>query len=139
MDAYGKVLLESLAGLDAQIQVEPGRILVARSGVLLTQIQYIKKNPTKNFIICNSGMHHLIRPALYQAKHRIYPLKQKSGEKILADVVGPICESSDFLGKDREFTGLAEGDWLCIAEAGAYGASMKSNYNAFPPPKEIFV
>ena len=139
MDAYGQVLNEALTGLDAQIQMEPGRILVARSGVLLTQVQYIKKNPTKNFVICNSGMHHLIRPALYQAKHRMFSLQKRTGEKMIADVVGPICESSDFLGKDREFSGLQEGDWLCIAEAGAYGASMKSNYNAFAPPKEIFV
>ncbi len=139
LDTYGQVIKESLAGLDAQIQMEPGRILVARSGVLLTQIQYIKKAPMKNFVICNSGMHHLIRPALYQAKHRIMPILQKQGEVVKGDVVGPICESSDFLGKDRELEGVQEGDWLCVAEAGAYGSSMKSGYNAFAPPKEIFV
>lgn len=139
IDRYGQVLKEGLSGLDAQIEMEPGRILVARSGVLLTQVQYIKKAPAKTFVICNSGMHHLIRPALYQAKHRILPLIQRSGDQIHADVVGPICESSDFLGKDRDFTGLREGDWLCIAEAGAYGASMRSGYNAFAPPVEILI
>lgn len=143
MEQYGQVLAQELAGLEAQIQFEPGRILVGRCGVLLTQVQYIKKTPYKNFVICNSGMHHLLRPALYQAYHRIFPLEQRpeenSSEKWMADVVGPICESSDFLGRDRAFSGLIEGDWLCVAEAGAYGASMASQYNAFPLPREIFV
>lgn len=139
MDEYGKILQESLATVSGQIQFEPGRILIARCGVLLTQVQYIKKAPAKNFVICNSGMHHLIRPALYQAHHRIFPLKKKSGEEFHADVVGPICESSDFLGKNRHFIGLEEGDWLCVSEAGAYGSSMKSGYNAFPAPKEVMV
>lgn len=143
MEQYGQVLAQELSGLEAQIQFEPGRILVARAGVLLTQVQYIKKTPFKNFVICNSGMHHLLRPALYQAFHRIFPLEKKSAknlsEKWVADVVGPICESSDFLGRDRIFESLQEGDWLCIADAGAYGASMASGYNAFPLPKEIFV
>jgi diaminopimelate decarboxylase len=81
-------------------------------------------------------MHHLVRPALYQAKHRIFPLLRREGEALKADVVGPVCESSDFLGKDREFVGLREGDWLAIAEAGAYGYSMVSLYNSFPLPRE---
>ncbi|PIS10022.1 MAG: diaminopimelate decarboxylase [Bdellovibrio sp. CG10_big_fil_rev_8_21_14_0_10_47_8] len=139
IESYGRVLSESLKGLEAHIQFEPGRVLVARAGVLLTQIQYIKKTPHRNFVICNSGMHHLIRPALYQAFHRIFPLIQRSGENLTADVVGPVCESSDFFGKDRSFQGLQEGDWLCVAEAGAYGASMASLYNAFPLPKEILL
>jgi diaminopimelate decarboxylase len=102
-------------------------------------VQYIKKTAEKNFLICNSGMHHLIRPALYEAEHRILPLKRSSGEKISADVVGPVCESSDFLGKDREFEGVQEGDWLLVADSGAYGAAMASSYNLFPSPREIFI
>ncbi len=139
IEAYGETLKKELAGLNADIQFEPGRILVARAGVLLTQVQYIKKTEHKNFVICNSGMHHLIRPALYQAYHRIFEIEKRDGEVLKADVVGPICESSDFFGRNRQFQGLQEGDWLCIAEAGAYGASMASLYNAFQLPKEIFV
>lgn len=139
LENYGQVLKEELSGLEGLIQFEPGRFLVARSGVLLTQVQYIKKTPFKNFVICNAGMNHLIRPALYQAQHRIFPLIKRDGEILKADVVGPICESSDFLGKNREFIGLQEGDWLAIAEAGAYGYSMVSLYNSFPLPKEIII
>lgn len=139
VEEYGKVLQEELAGLEAQIQMEPGRILIARAGVLLTQIQYIKKTPYKNFAICNSGMHHLMRPALYQAEHRIMPVNQRDGEESSYDIVGPICESSDFLGKNRLLSGIQEGDWLAVADAGAYGVSMASQYNAFAMPKEIFV
>jgi diaminopimelate decarboxylase len=137
LEAYGQVLRQELSGLEAQVQFEPGRFLVARSGVLLTQIQYIKKTAHKNFVICNAGMNHLVRPALYQAYHRIFPLLQREGEVLKADVVGPVCESSDFLGRERSFTGLQEGDWLAVAEAGAYGYSMVSLYNSFPPPKEL--
>lgn len=139
LEAYCQVLKEELAGLEAQIQFEPGRFLVARSGVLLTQVQYIKKTTEKNFLICNSGMHHLIRPALYEAEHRILPLKKTAGETMVVDVVGPVCESSDFLGKDRKFEGVKEGDWLLVADAGAYGAAMASSYNLFPAPREVFI
>ena len=139
LDEYCQVLKEELAGLEAQIQFEPGRFLVGRRGVLLTQVQYIKEMPERNFLICNSGMHHLIRPALYEAVHRILPLQKRDGREFLADVVGPVCESSDFLGKDRKFQGVQEGDWLLVADTGAYGASMASSYNLFPPPREILV
>jgi diaminopimelate decarboxylase len=139
LENYGQALKKELSGLEGLIQFEPGRFLVARSGVLLTQVQYIKKTPFKNFVICNAGMNHLIRPALYQAQHRIFPLIKRDGEVLKADVVGPICESSDFLGKNREFTGLQEGDWLAITDAGAYGYSMVSLYNSFPLPKEILI
>jgi diaminopimelate decarboxylase len=139
LEGYCQVLREELAGCEAQIQFEPGRFLVARSGVLLTQVQYIKKTPEKTFVLCNSGMNHLIRPALYEAEHRILPLKQKAGEALTVDVVGPVCESSDFLAKGRTLTGVQEGDWLCVADSGAYGAAMASQYNLFAPPKEILV
>ena len=139
IESYCQVLKEELAGLEAQIQFEPGRFLVARSGALLTQVQYIKQTPDRNFLICNAGMNHLIRPALYEAEHRIMPLKKGSGTVMKADVVGPVCESSDFLGKDRDFQGVQEGDWLLVADAGAYGASMASTYNLFALPREILV
>lgn len=139
LDGYCQVLREELSGFEGQIQFEPGRFLIARSGVLLTQVQYIKKTSERNFILCNSGMNHLIRPALYEAEHRILPLLKKEGETLLADIVGPVCESSDFLGRQREVTGVNEGDWLCVADSGAYGAAMSSAYNLFSFPKEILV
>jgi diaminopimelate decarboxylase len=139
MNRYGQILIKGLSDLPVQIQMEPGRILVARSAALLTQVQYIKRTPHKTFIICDSGMNHLLRPALYQAEHRIFPLRQKAGEKMVCDVVGPVCESSDFLGKNREFTGIEQGDWLAIADTGAYGASMMSDYNAFPQAQQKFI
>lgn len=139
LKAYAQTLKEELSGLEAQIQFEPGRFLVARSGALLTEVQYVKKTSHRNFILCNTGMHHLIRPALYEAHHRILPLKREKGEGIRADVVGPVCESSDFLGKDREFTNVQSGDWLCVADTGAYGAAMTSDYNLFSRPREILI
>jgi diaminopimelate decarboxylase len=139
LTAYCQVLKEELRGMSARIQLEPGRFLVARAGVLLTEIQYIKKTTERHFILCNSGMHHLIRPALYEAYHRILPLRSCQGEVVLADVVGPVCESSDFLGKQRKFQGLEPGDWLCVADVGAYGAAMSSDYNLFSRPREIFI
>ncbi len=131
IEKYMRAVAAETQGFSGRLQMEPGRILVARAGVLLTQIQYIKKTPHKNFIICNSGMNHLLRPALYQAYHRILPVFKRVGPEFAADVVGPVCESSDFLGKDRHFTGLLEDDWLCVLDAGAYGASMMSGYNIF--------
>lgn len=139
LEGYCQVLKEELKGLEAQVQFEPGRFLVARSGVLLTEVQYIKKTSERNFILCNTGMHHMIRPALYEAYHRILPLKKQIGEKITADVVGPVCESSDFLGKERLLEGVHEGDWLCVADTGAYGASMMSDYNLFARAREILI
>jgi diaminopimelate decarboxylase len=135
---YAHVLGEELKGLQANIQFEPGRFLVARFGFLLTQVEYIKKTEHKNFLICNSGMNHLLRPALYGAKHRILPVIKRTGENEVFDVVGPVCESSDFFAKSLELSPAQEGDWLCIMDAGAYGASMASRYNLFDLPDEVF-
>lgn len=118
---------------------EPGRFLVARCGLLLTQVQYIKKTEHKTFVICNSGMNHLIRPALYQAQHRIFPLVKRSEAEQTYDVVGPICESSDFLAKNRKLTKIEEGDWIAVADSGAYGMSMATGYNKFDLPDEVLV
>ncbi len=137
IEQYAEILQMEMQGLKAHLQFEPGRILTARSGVLLTEIQYVKRTREKNFVICSSGMNHLMRPALYQAEHRIFQLHQASGAKLVADVVGPVCESSDFLGKQRYFVDLKEGDWLAVADVGAYGASMMSGYNLFPLAEEI--
>jgi len=135
---YSEIVKKTLADFEDKLLIEPGRILVGRSGVLICQVEYIKESVHKNFAIVNSGMHHLLRPALYQATHRILPTKERSeGSQKMYDVVGPICESSDFLGHDRLFRDLKQGDGLVICDAGAYGFSMASNYNAHDLPVEI--
>ncbi len=134
---FGQIVSDSLADLDAEILFEPGRILTARFGYLFTEVQYVKRG-FKNFIIVDTGMNHLIRPALYQAYHRIFPLQKRSG-KITADVVGPLCESSDILGLKRTLSGIKQGDYLCIADTGAYGFSMASNYNLRGLPSEYVI
>ncbi len=137
LKSYGSMVQRELKVLGAKILCEPGRILVGGSGVLLTEVQYMKSAPSKNFLIVDTGMHHLLRPSLYDAYHSILPVIRRRGSAKTYDVVGPICESSDFLGKDREFKGVKEGDLLAILDAGAYGYSMASQYNAHTLPKEI--
>lgn len=136
---YGLMLKDVMKGFSGQVFVEPGRIITGRFGCLVGEVQYIKRGLCKNFIVLNTGMHHLIRPCLYQAYHRILPLEERSGDGVVYDVVGPICESSDILGRDRVFSGLREGDFLGVLDAGAYGAVMASRYNAHDLPREILV
>ena len=138
LSTYAKSVRQLLEPLACEILCEPGRILVARAGVLLTEVQYIKETPYKRFAIVNSGMHHLMRPALYEAYHRILPVSQNpKSEKKTYDVVGPICESSDVVGHERTLPDLGEGDWLAVMDAGAYGAVMASTYNAHAFPEEL--
>ncbi|MCC6276429.1 MAG: diaminopimelate decarboxylase [Oligoflexia bacterium] len=122
-----------------ELHCEPGRYLLAQSGVLVTLIEYIKKTQAKNFAIVNTGMHHLARPALYGAFHNILPLKQGRGSIIRYEIVGPICESADAIGKGRDLHELNEGEFLAVCDVGAYGFVMASNYNLQPLPKEILV
>jgi diaminopimelate decarboxylase len=136
---FGKMVEGYLQPLGCDIVCEPGRFLVADSGVLLTQVEYIKKTPYKSFVIVNTGMHHFMRPALYQAFHKILPLVQSKGVLKRFDIVGPICESSDWLAKDRKLPPLKQGVYLAICDAGAYGYVMASDYNLHPKPREIFV
>lgn len=140
LDEYARGLLTLLEPLQCEILCEPGRLLVGRAGALLCQVQYIKETPFKRFAIVNTGMHHLLRPALYEAFHRILPLKESSGREVKTyDVVGPICESADVLGHERAFAELKEGDWLAIMDAGAYGSVMASQYNMQGLPREVAV
>jgi diaminopimelate decarboxylase len=123
--------------------MEPGRFIVGNAGSLITRVQYIKETPSKNFAIVDAGMNDLIRPSLYSAYHEILPVKSSpysnsKGVRVF-DVVGPICESGDFLGKARKFIGLKEGDLLSVMGAGAYGFSMSSNYNSRPRAAEVMV
>ena len=136
---YGLFLKELSKTFSGQILTEPGRILTGRFACLIGEIQYIKTTPYKNFVILNTGMHHLIRPCLYQAYHQIVPLEQRTGAEHVYDVVGPICESADILGLDRKFKGLQEKDFLAVLDTGAYGSVMASSYNTQALPKEIFI
>ncbi len=135
---YGRMVREAIRGLDVELLTEPGRVLVARSGLLIGEVQYIKRAPAKTFAILDTGMHHLMRPALYGAKHRVLPLHDR-GAKQNYDICGPICESSDFLAKDVTLPELHQGDRVAIADAGAYGFVMASRYNAHELPRELVV
>ena len=118
--------------------LEPGRSLVGNAGVLLTQVEYLKPGVEKNFCIVDAAMTELLRPALYEAHHGIVPVKTKTAKSVVYDVVGPVCESGDWLGRDRALA-VEEGDVLAILSAGAYGFVMASNYNTRPMPAEILV
>ncbi len=135
---YSKILLELHQSLPkVQLMLEPGRILVARSAVLLTQIQYLKRNGSTDFAVVDTGMNHLMRPALYEAHHQIWPLVQKDNSLKKYTVVGPICESTDVLATNVELA-IQEDDYLAILDCGAYGMSMASHYNLHDFPVEYF-
>ena len=118
--------------------LEPGRVLVGNAGILLTRVLYTKE-AEKNFVIVDAGMNDLARPAVYDSYHEVLPVVRRKGEVIQADVVGPICESSDYLAKDRQLIGVARGDLLTVMSGGAYGFSMSSNYNSRPRAIEVMV
>ncbi|MDZ7292956.1 MAG: diaminopimelate decarboxylase [candidate division KSB1 bacterium] len=124
---------------DCTIILEPGRALVAGCGILVTQVLYTKTTRGKFFIVVDAGMTDLIRPSLYGAYHQIVPVTQRDGEWRTGDVVGPICESGDFLAKDRELPPVQRGDFLAVMTAGAYGFTLSSNYNARTRPAEVIV
>lgn len=140
IEVLGTKVTHLLKESPLQLLLEPGRWLVARAGALCAQVEYVKFNGYKNFIILNTGMNHLLRPALYKAHHRMAPLYQrKENPQKIYDIVGPICESSDVLGQDRWLHPPQEGDWVAILEAGAYGMSMSSAYNHHPFPLEVLI
>lgn len=135
---YIKAVRERLAGRKVSLIFEPGRYIVANGGILVTKIEYLKYTSNKNFAIVDAAMNDLIRPALYQAWMDIKPVQEKQGTGQQYDIVGPICETGDFLGKDRELN-VAEGDLLSIFSAGAYGFAMSSNYNSRGRAAEVIV
>ena len=136
--SYLQPLLQELSNRKLKILLEPGRRLVGNAGALLTRVEYLKTGEVKNFAIIDAAMNDLTRPALYDAWHDIVPVVPRNGEPSHWEIVGPICESSDFLGHDRALT-LAPGDLLAVLSAGAYGMSMSSNYNARPRVAEVMV
>jgi diaminopimelate decarboxylase len=141
VDGYAKALLEPLQRLGdgVTLLLEPGRFLVARAGLLLARILYVKRNGKKTFVITDAGMNDLIRPALYQAHHEIVPVMPRAGRKRVVDVVGPVCETGDFFARDRRLPELRPGDLVAILDAGAYGSSLSSNYNSRPRPPEVLI
>ena len=138
-DEYARAIIQGLEGLDVTLILEPGRVIVGNAGILLTEVQYLKETETKKFIIVDGGMNDLIRPALYGSYQAIQPVVQTNADKMVADVVGPICESGDFFAKDREIARPRRGDLLAVMSAGAYGFTMASNYNSHPKPPEVLV
>ena len=137
---YAAALLNKLKDYeDLEIILEPGRAIAANAGILVAKVQYLKSNESRNFAITDTGMNDMIRPALYEAYMNIIEIDRTLGrEKAIYDVVGPVCETSDFLGKQRELA-IAEGDYIAQRSAGAYGASMSSNYNSRPRTAEMLV
>jgi diaminopimelate decarboxylase len=138
-EEYAKAIIQGLEGLDITLILEPGRVIVGNAGVLLTEVQYLKETETKKFVIVDGGMNDLIRPALYGSYQAIQPVVETKADTIVADVVGPICESGDFFAKDREIARPQRGDLLAVMSAGAYGFTMASNYNSHPKPPEVLV
>jgi len=139
-EEYGDAIINEIKDLDVTLILEPGRVIVGNSGILVTKVLYIKEVPEKTFIIVDAAMNDLIRPSLYGAYHEIAPIIDKKDYKSKkVDIVGPICESGDFFAKDRVLPELEAGEFIAIYGAGAYGFSMSSNYNSRPRPPEVLV
>jgi len=139
---FAKKLLSLIKGLKYRIILEPGRAIIGDAGILVTKVLYVKKTSKKNFVIVDAAMNDLIRPSLYDAYHRIVSIRKSqipNPKSQIVDVVGPICESGDYFAKDRELPEVKSGDLLAILDAGAYGFSMSSSYNARPKAAEILV
>ena len=139
LSEYAATITQQLKGMDIELILEPGRVLVGNAGILVTKVLYRKSNEVKNFVIVDAGMNDLLRPTLYNAFHAIEPVVNSKESLIVADVVGPICESSDFLAVDRSICDVDSGDLLAVMSAGAYGYVMSSNYCSRPRVAEVMV
>jgi diaminopimelate decarboxylase len=138
---YARVLRSALSGLDIHLLLEPGRFLVGNAGVLITKVLFVKRNRTKTFVVVDTAMNDLLRPALIGAQHEVLPLSKcaaKSKTKRV-DVVGPVCESGDFLARDCKLRDVQPGEYLAILDVGAYGLVLSSNYNSRRRPAEVLV
>ncbi len=145
-DTYADVQVETatclmarLKDMEFQLILEPGRVLVGNAGILVTEVLYRKSGEVKNFIVVDAGMNDLMRPTLYNAVHAIEPVVNSRNDLIIADVVGPICESGDFLALDRSIANVQSGDLMAVMSAGAYGFVMSSNYCSRPRVAEVIV
>jgi diaminopimelate decarboxylase len=132
-------VLPAIRDLGLELLLEPGRSLIARAGVMLTRVLYLKENRGKRFVIVDAGMNDLLRPSLYQAYHRIEPVALRECARATVDVVGPVCETGDFLARDRELPPVEPGELLAVRDTGAYGFVMSSNYNLRPRAAEVLV
>jgi diaminopimelate decarboxylase len=140
-DEYGAAIRKALARFDGDVLLEPGRVLVGNAGVLLTRVLYVKRSGRKTFVVVDAAMNDLVRPSYYGAHHEIEPVgpPREGAPTITCDVVGPVCESSDFLARKRRLPEPRPGELLAVRSAGAYGFSMSSNYNARPRAAELLV
>jgi diaminopimelate decarboxylase len=136
---YASNILDEIRGFGCNLILEPGRVIVGNAGVLVSKVLYTKENKEKRFVIVDAGMNDLVRPSYYGSYHQILPVKEEKRDEIVADVVGPICESSDFLAKARKMPNLRSGELIAVMSAGAYGFSMSTNYNSRPRVAEILV
>ncbi len=136
--AFAATVIPMLKELGLKVVMEPGRFLVGNAGCLVCRVEYVKDNPLRKFIVADAGMNDLIRPSLYEAYHDVLAVRETEG-KAVADLVGPICESGDFIAKERELPNALQGDLLAVMSAGAYGFSMSSNYNSRPRAAEVIV
>jgi diaminopimelate decarboxylase len=139
-EQFAAAVVPLVRGLGLRMLMEPGRSIVGNGGALVTTVHYVKRTPVKKFVIVDAAMNDLARPMVYGSYHEIVPVQQaQARRKITADVVGPVCESGDFLAQDRRVAAVGEGDLMAVLSAGAYGMAMASNYNARPRPAEILV
>ena len=140
-DAYAAVVKKATRDLNCRLIFEPGRLIVGNAGILVTRVEFVKHGDARNFVIVDAGMNDLIRPTLYEAYHAIQPVKEpaRDARRIVADVVGPVCESGDFLAKDRDLPEPAPGDLMAVMSAGAYGAVQAGTYNTRALVPEVLV
>jgi diaminopimelate decarboxylase len=136
---YAKAIIGAAKGMDCTLIFEPGRVIVGNAGILVTKVLYTKTNEKKNFVIVDAGMNDLIRPSLYNSYHEIQPVMKRKRKIVQADIVGPICESGDYLAKGRDLPEFERGELVAVMSAGAYGFTMSSNYNSRPRVAEVLV
>jgi diaminopimelate decarboxylase len=136
---YAKAVIGATKGMDCTLIFEPGRVIVGNAGILVTKVLYTKTNEEKNFVIVDAGMNDLIRPSLYNSYHQIQPVMKQKRKTVQADIVGPICESGDYLAKGRDLPEFERGELVAVMSAGAYGFTMSSNYNSRPRVAEVLV
>ena len=139
LQEYAGAIISQLKNMELKLILEPGRVLVGNAGILVTEVLYRKSGEVKNFVIVDAGMNDLLRPTLYNAFHAIEPVENSHKDVIVADVVGPICESGDFLAIDRSISNVQSGDLMAVMSAGAYGFVMSSNYCSRPRVAEVMV
>jgi diaminopimelate decarboxylase len=136
---YASTILEEIKGFGCTLILEPGRVIVGNAGILVSKVLYTKENEEKRFFIVDAGMNDLVRPSYYGSYHQILPVKEETREEVVADVVGPLCESSDFLAKGRKMPKVNPGELIAVMSAGAYGFVMSTNYNSRPKVAEVIV